>query len=44
MVGYHKVKDTLKDKLKIIQENPFIIDNIIEALAYEKDDEKAEII
>ncbi len=39
--GCHKLKNVLKDKFQIIEKDPFIIDKIMEALAYEKNDENS---
>ena len=46
MVGYHKVKDVLNDDefkkyIEKDKDSPFIIDTIMEALSYEKNDEKS---
>lgn len=42
MTGYHKIKDVLtKKQFEIIENNPFLIDKIMEALAYEKNDARS---
>lgn len=42
MTGYHKIKDVLtNEQFEIIENNPFLIDKIMEALAYEKNDAKS---
>ena len=43
MVGYHTIKKTLtSEQFKIIESNPFMIDTIMEGLAYEKGDKGIE--